>query len=254
MELFGLLGKRLGHSFSREYFNSKFKENGRNASYVNFEINDIACFPIVIRQFGALKGLNVTVPYKEQVLPYLDEISADAESIGAVNMIRINHDDPRYPYTIGHNTDYIGFRDSLHDFILDGNGSGRDIASVVKRTLILGSGGASKAVKYALESLGVEVTIVSRKPHNLSEISYEDLSKDIVESSQLIVNTTPLGMWPNVNSAPQFPYHYLSDKHYCYDVVYNPLRTEFMRLCANRGAKVKNGLEMLHRQAEAANF
>jgi shikimate dehydrogenase len=258
MEIFGLIGKRLGHSFSRSYFTEKFAQRGRDAVYWNFEMPDIKGFPAVLQEFRGLKGLNVTVPYKEEVLPYLDEISEEARAIGAVNMIRISHDTSGTPHTKGFNTDYIGFRDSLVGFITGSKEvtaeTLQEVGRRLHRALILGNGGAAKAVRYALQSLGVEVLTASRHPITGKTIAYSDITAELLSDTQLIVNATPLGMYPNIDAAPEIPYHLLNASHYCYDLTYNPAETLFMRHSASFGASVMNGLEMLHRQAEAAGF
>ncbi len=258
MDIYGLIGKRLGHSFSRSYFTEKFAKTGRDAAYWNFEMPYIQGFAAVLQEFRGLKGLNVTVPYKEEVLPYLDEISEEARAIGAVNMIRISHDASGTPHTKGFNTDYIGFRDSLVGFILGDKvvtaEALQEVGRRLQRALILGNGGAAKAVRYALQSLGIEVVTASRHPVTGKTIAYSDITEELLSGTQLIINATPLGMYPNIDAAPDIPYHLLNASHYCYDLTYNPAETLFMRRSASYGASVMNGLEMLHRQAEAAGF
>lgn len=235
--MYGLIGYPLGHSFSADFFNKKFAEEGLNEEYKLFPIENIKEFPTLISSHPDLKGLNVTIPYKSQIIPFLHSLDLDAEKIGAVNVIKLDQSGTLK----GFNTDAIGFRDSLIHML----------SSEIRSALVLGTGGASKAVVYVLNQLGIIPLIVSRNPKD-GEISYSDISKEVIDSHKLIVNTTPLGMWPNVNSSPDIPYHFLTLHHLCYDLVYNPTTTEFMRKASENGARTKNGLEMLHRQALAA--
>lgn len=239
---YGLIGFPLGHSFSKKYFSEKFKKEGIKASYDLYPLESISELEQLLREESLLKGLNVTIPYKEAVLPYLSSISEEAKKIGAVNTIKIKiSDSANEKFLEGYNTDFIGFRDSLQPLLNE----------EIKNALILGTGGASKAVKFALESLGINTTYVSRHPKD-GQLTYQELTSDIIDSNLLIVNTTPLGMSPNIDSCPEIPYHLLSSSHISYDLVYNPEITEFMKRSAQYGAKVKNGLEMLYMQAEAA--
>ncbi len=234
---FGLIGYPLGHSFSKGYFERKFgREDIADAVYQNFEIDDIGQFPRLLKQNQALVGLNVTIPYKERILPYLTEISEAADAIGAVNTLLIAGDSIK-----GFNTDYIGFRDSLKPLL----------KSQHRQALILGTGGSSKAVAYALGQLGIAYRFVSRQRDEVG-FSYERLNKEIIESHLLIVNTTPLGMHPRVGEAPAIPYQYLTTEHLLYDLIYNPAETLFLQNGKAQGAAIKNGLEMLERQAEAS--
>ncbi len=239
-KIYGLIGFPLTHSFSRNYFNQKFEAEGINAQYLNFELPDIGDFMEVISEYPTLSGLNVTIPYKEQVLPYLNEIDDDAAKIGAVNVIKIIRDkgDIRFK---GYNSDIIGFSDSIAPLLKD------------RRTnaLVLGTGGASKAVVRGLQNLGVNTTLVSRASRP-GVITYNDLTPDIIAQNLIIVNTTPLGMYPHVDECPDIPYQYLTPEHLCYDLLYNPDVTLFMRKAAQQGAETKNGLEMLLLQAFAA--
>lgn len=236
MDKYGLIGYPLGHSFSKIYFTDKFRKEGLSSTYELFPLSAITEFTGLIEQNPELRGLNVTIPYKETVMTYLTGLSPEAEAIGAVNVIKIDGDS-----LVGYNTDFIGFRDSLKPMLRE------DITDA----LVLGSGGASKAVCHALRVLGINPTIVSRNPHD-ELIGYSDLTPEVMEKNMLIVNTTPLGMAPHIDSAPDIPYHLLGDRHICYDVVYNPAETLFMKKAGKAGAKVKNGLEMLHLQAEHA--
>lgn len=243
--MFGIIGKKLGHSFSADFFNKKFQKEGLDESYHKFEIDDINLLPSLIKNHPDLKGLNVTIPYKQQVIPFLDSLSDEARNIGAINVIKIFRDGEKILLK-GYNSDAIGFRESLVPLL----------NSDVKKALVLGSGGASKAVTYILKSLGIEPSIVSRTPNkevsDIKQYSYDELTKELIEDHQLIVNTTPLGMFPEVEFYPPIPYSFITDKHICYDVIYNPMETEFMKKCSRQGAVVKNGMDMLHLQAIAA--
>lgn len=241
MERYGLIGYPLGHSFSARYFNERFEREKREAEYVNYEIPSIEDFREVMKD-ESIRGLNVTIPYKEKIIPYLDGLDEAAAEIGAVNVIRIlRHDDGRKELK-GYNSDVIGFMNSIAPLLKPHH----------THALILGTGGASKAVHHGLLQLGISVLNVSRTPKNSGTISYADVNREILEQYKIIVNTTPLGMFPKTEEAPDLPYS-LTDKDFLlYDLVYNPEITTFMRKGAERGAVVKNGLEMLHLQAEAA--
>lgn len=241
MEKYGLIGYPLKHSFSKGYFNEKFESENIDAEYVNFEIPSIKDFKDVIADNPDLKGLNVTIPYKEQVIPYLDGLSADAEKIGAINVIKIEHDNKGKTKLIGYNSDIIGFVESIKPLLLDSH----------KKALILGTGGASKAVYHGLLKLGIESTFVSRTP-KFKMLTYEELTKEIIDEHTVIVNCTPVGMYPHVDECPQIPYEYLTSKHLLYDLLYNPNTTLFMKKGEEHGATTKNGLEMLLLQAFAA--
>lgn len=238
MRKYGLIGKKLGHSFSKKYFTEKFeRENVSDATYDLYELESIDLFPGLLQRNPELCGLNVTVPYKEAVLPYLDKLDAAAARIGAVNAIRINDGK-----TEGYNTDYIGFKESLLKFYPIHEGS---------RALVLGTGGASKAVRTALDDLGISFRMVSRRAED-ENLTYEGITPDLVQQYDLIINTTPLGMYPEVHTLPLLPYTFLTHHHHLYDLVYNPESTGFMEKGTEAGAQVMNGLEMLYRQAEAA--
>lgn len=238
--IFGLIGYPLSHSFSKNYFNQKFQSEGINARYLNFELPDIGDLMEVVAEYPNLCGLNVTIPYKEQVLPYLDSIDDNAKKIGAVNVIKIVHDNNNLKFK-GYNSDIIGFMDSIRSLLTPER----------KKALVLGTGGAAKAVFQGLINLGIEPTYVSRKAGE-GILTYKDLSPEIIESHTVIVNTTPLGMYPHVEECPDIPYNLLTPLHLCYDVVYNPEETMFMKKAAEHGAETKNGLEMLLLQAFAA--
>lgn len=234
MRLFGLIGFPLSHSFSKGFFTDKFsRENIPGCAYENFPIPDISAFPSLWENNPALEGLNVTIPYKQAVMTYLDELTDAAKAIGAVNCIRRNG-----KRLIGHNTDVLGFGRSLQPLLTAHH----------TQALVLGTGGAAQAVKYALTSLNIPYTEVSRS----GPITYEAVTEDMMRSHKLIVNTTPLGMYPNVDAAPPLPYAFAGPEHLFYDLVYNPAETLFMKKGLERGAAAKNGHEMLILQAEAS--
>lgn len=234
-KLYGLVGRNIAYSFSRAYFTEKFAASGIvEAEYVNFDIGDISEFVEIIAQPN-LKGLNVTIPYKEAIIPLLDKMSDAARKIGAVNTIKI-HDDKTLE---GFNTDVFGFRHSLEPMLGPNH----------KQALILGTGGASKAVAFALDSLGISYRFVSRNADGKS-IGYKSLSEETLENYQIVINTTPLGTFPNVESCPEIPYHHFTPSHIAFDLVYNPSESKFLNNAKKYGAVIKNGLEMLQLQAE----
>ena len=241
MEKYGLIGYPLRHSFSIGYFNEKFRSEGINAEYVNFEIPNINDFMEVIEENPNLCGLNVTIPYKEQVIPFLNELDRDTAKIGAVNVIKIIRQPKGKVKLVGYNSDIIGFTDSIKPLLTRQH----------KYALILGTGGASKAVWHGLESLDITPTLVSRTPKE-GVLTYKDLTPEIIDKYKVIVNTTPVGMYPHVDECPDIPYTYLTEDHLIYDLLYNPDETLFMKKAKERGATVKNGLEMLLLQAFAA--
>lgn len=238
---YGLAGYPLGHSFSKDFFNKKFAEEGIPAEYLNFEIPDIKDITEIFSLPG-LSGLNITIPYKESVLNYIDRVSAEAAKVGAVNVIEfVRNSDDHTVISVGHNTDVIGFRESIRPLLSSGHTS----------ALVLGTGGASKAVVQALSELGIKTTIVSRDIAK-GDLTYASLNRDIIEQHTVIVNATPLGTWPETDCAPDIPYQFITPLHVCHDVVYNPAETKFMKLCRQHGAIVKNGHDMLKLQAIAA--
>lgn len=240
MDIYGLIGHPLGHSFSKKFFNEKFKNESIDAEYRNFDIDSIASFSAIIEEEQTLKGLNVTIPYKEQIIPYLDELSEEAQAIGAVNVIKISRQDGKVSLK-GYNSDVIGFTDSIRPLLNDTH----------RKALILGTGGASKAIRYGLKKLGIETTFVSRtSKHGM--LTYSDLSEEIMKEYTVIVNCSPVGMFPHTDECPDLPYHYMGSGHILYDLVYNPEETLFMRLGREHGAITKNGLEMLILQALAS--
>ncbi|MCM1505194.1 MAG: shikimate dehydrogenase [Muribaculum sp.] len=235
--IFGLIGFPLTHSFSQTFFNQKFEAENISAQYLNFEIPDIGDLMEVVSEYPTLCGLNVTIPYKEQVLPYLDEIDDDAKKIGAVNVIKFIRKKGSLKFK-GYNSDIIGFSDSIKPLLTPPR----------NKALILGTGGAAKAVKQGLLNLGVEPTLVSRTPRE-GVITYTDLTEEIMDTHKVIVNTTPLGMYPHIDECPDIPYPLLTPQHLCYDLLYNPDVTLFMKRAREHGAQIKNGLEMLLLQA-----
>lgn len=247
--IYGLIGRRLGHSLSAEIFNNKFGIEHIDAEYCLFEIPSIEGIRTFLSRIPNLKGINVTVPYKEEIFPYLDYISPEAQSIGAVNVVRVERNSEGQMILGGYNSDVYGFTESIRPILRED----------IKKALILGTGGASKAVEAGLRSLNIDTTLVSRNPPktnndniNREIINYRALTAQTISETLLIVNTTPLGMWPNIDSSPDIPYEVLTRDHICYDVVYNPAMTLFMRKSAQQGAVTVNGLQMLHLQAVRA--
>ena len=241
MDKYGLIGFPLGHSFSKQYFTDKFAREGIDAEYKNFEIPSIGMLPQILKENRDLCGLNVTIPYKRAVIPYLDKISEKAKEIGAVNVIRVTRNESGRPVLEGFNSDAIGFRDSIAPLLSPSK----------HNALIIGTGGASHAICRALSELGVRWSHVSRK-RNEGVYCYEDLTIDIIRDHDIIINCSPVGMFPHVDEAPNIPYEGITSRHLLYDLIYNPEVTEFMKRGAAQGAIVKNGLEMLHLQAEAS--
>lgn len=241
MDTYGLIGYPLKHSFSRGYFTEKFINENIEATYLNFEIEDISLFPDIINRHPSLKGLNVTLPYKEQIIPYLDELDPQAEAIGAINVVKVSRSDGKIKLT-GFNSDIIGFENSISPLINK---------AIHRKALILGTGGASKAVSKGLENLGIEWTYVSRTPRE-GRFTYKDIDENILGDYTVIVNASPVGTYPNAEDAPDIPYNLLSPKHLLYDLVYNPAETKFLRLGKEQGTTIKNGAEMLKLQANAA--
>lgn len=240
MDKYGLIGYPLGHSFSKSYFNEKFENEGINAEYINFEIPTLDSLPEVLASNPELKGLNVTIPYKEKVISYLDSISPEARAIGAVNVIRVDHKG-NDTYLKGFNSDVIGFTKSIEPLL----------ERFHKKALILGTGGASKAINFGLKSLGLETVFVSRFERP-GTIQYSQITPDIIQEYNVIVNCTPCGMYPHIDECPQLPYEAMTSKNILYDLLYNPDETLFMKKGAQHGATVKNGLEMLLLQAFAS--
>jgi shikimate dehydrogenase len=233
MKQYGLIGYPLSHSFSPDFFNKKFKAENIDAQYTAFPLATVSSFKDLLAAEPNLAGLNVTIPYKTSIIPFLDELSTAAEKIGAVNCIQF-----KQGRLIGHNTDFIGFADSLKPLL----------QSKHKRALILGTGGASKAVAYALNALSIPYQYVSSS--DSSALQYAAINKKILDAHQIIINTTPLGMSPATDACPALPYHLLNENHLVYDLIYNPEQTKFLATAAAQGAQTKNGAEMLYLQAE----
>lgn len=235
---YGLIGYPLGHSCSPRYFNEKFKREGRNAEYLPFEIEEISELKNILTRYPDLKGFNITIPHKQNIIPLLDRMSEEAEQVGAVNCVKVEHQNGEIRLT-GYNTDVYGFKNSLLEFI----------PSSIGKALVLGNGGAAKAVRYALHSLGMTVLTVSRTPKTETEIGYADIPA-LLGDFKLIVNTTPLGTWPKTENCPDLPYEQLSPEYYLFDLVYNPETTEFMKRGTAVGAHTRNGYGMWKGQAE----
>lgn len=240
MRLFGLIGKPLGHSFSSSYFGDKFKRLAINAEYHNYPLENLEDINDLIRNEDRLEGLNVTLPYKEDILAFLDYIDPLAKAIGAVNVIKLRRIDNRIQL-FGYNTDILGFKASLSSRLVTG----------IKKALVLGTGGAALAVIHGLMDMGIEYSMVSRNPKE-DMLGYKDLGAEIFKEYKLIINTTPLGMYPDLEFAPEIPYNQLTENNILYDLVYNPTETLFMKKGKERACITIGGLEMLHMQAEEA--
>ncbi|CAG0991411.1 MAG: shikimate dehydrogenase [Bacteroidetes bacterium] len=238
MKTYGLVGFPLSHSFSKTYFTEKFlKENIQNCEYLNFELEKISFLPELLESNQNIVGFNVTVPYKQSIIPYLHELDKTAEKIGAVNTVKINKGK-----LIGYNTDEYGFRFSLKPFLEKKH----------RNALILGNGGASRAVQYVLKDLGIEYTIAQRNPEKKEHLSFTEITEKVIQYHLLIINTTPVGMYPNVNACIDLPYHCISKEHLLYDLIYNPAKTLFLKKAEQQNASTINGLSMLQLQAEKA--
>ncbi len=243
MRVFGLIGYPLSHSFSRKYFLEKFKiENITDAEYRNFSISAIKKFPKILKEQENFAGFNVTAPYKEAIIPYLHKLDKSASQINAVNVIKIiNQNGVRK--LIGYNTDIYGFSRDLQ----------KQINSDVKTALILGTGGAARAVFFALKKMNIKAKFVSRKENAKDNfLIYKDLNQSIISENQLIVNATPLGIFPDIDKKPDIPYRFLTENHFLFDLIYNPPLTQFLSEGKKYGASIQNGLDMLHIQAEKA--
>lgn len=241
MDLYGIIGRPLTHSFSPRFFTEKFEKDAVDAQYLKFELSDISQFTDLVKDNPNLKGLNVTIPYKEEIMPFLDSLDPQAQEIGAINVIKFIRKEGQLKL-IGYNSDIIGFQNSIKPLLNP---------EIHKRALVLGTGGASKAVAKALDNLDVDFMYVSRTP-SAQQLSYNDLTEDIILNNTVIVNTSPLGTYPKVDEAADIPYQFLTSNHLLYDLVYNPDETKFLRLGKERGAAIKNGAEMLQLQALAA--
>ncbi|MBD0833266.1 shikimate dehydrogenase family protein [Aestuariibaculum sediminum] len=239
MNKLGLLGRNISYSFSRSYFKKKFEdEQIHNTTYENFDIPSIDDLPKILINTKGLKGFNVTIPYKQEVIPYLDKLNKKAKAIGAVNTIRVT----KKGKLIGYNTDCYGFKKSLKPHLKKHH----------KSALILGTGGASKAVAYSLDKLGISYKYVSRSASKGVEYTYKDLTESIIKDNKVIVNCTPLGTFPNIENRPDIPYNGITSKHILFDLIYNPEETTFLKLGKKHQAKTINGLNMLIFQAEKA--
>jgi shikimate dehydrogenase len=235
---FGLVGKDIGHSFSAAYFTERFAKDGAvDCSYENFDLPDIVLFPAFIKESPDLAGLNVTIPYKEQIIPFLDSLSRKAMQIGAVNVIRFT----KKGKLKGYNSDYYGFEQSLQPLLQPHH----------KKALILGTGGASKAVAFALQQMGILYAFVSRVP-SANTVAYEHLNATTFDNYQIVINCTPLGTSPNVDDFPPIPYQFFTDKHIAFDLIYNPELTLFLKKAKENRATTQNGMDMLVYQAEKA--
>jgi shikimate dehydrogenase len=241
MKRYGLLGYPLTHSFSKRHFTEKFETEKIESTYENFEIDTIDKFPEVIKNNPEIIGLNVTIPYKEQVIPFLDELNDSAKEIGAVNTIQVKRTESGI-HLKGFNTDTYGFESSLKPLLKDYH----------KKAIILGTGGASKALKFVLTKLGIEFVSASIEELKENEIRYEDINEKMMADRLLIINATPLGTYPKVDTFANIPYEFITDKHLLFDLVYNPEVTQFMQKGLDKGATVKNGYEMLLQQARKA--
>lgn len=230
---YGLIGKNINYSFSKKYFNDKFlKENITNCSYENYDLQSVKDFKKIIKD-NAIKGFNVTIPYKEEIMEFINKIDPIAKKIGAINTIKIHNKN----IIEGYNTDYIGFVISLKNLITN-----------QKKALVLGTGGASKAIIFGLSSIGIESTIVSRNKRE-GVISYSELNKKVIEENTIIINCTPLGTFPKTQECPKIPFEFLSSNHICYDLIYNPEKTKFLLESEKMGATIINGKKMLENQA-----
>ena len=236
MDKYGIIGNPLGHSFSKGFFTEKFAREGIDAEYLNFQIPEIGKLTEVLQENPELRGINVTLPYKTEVIPFLDELSDEAREIGAVNVVQI-----RNGHLKGFNSDIIGFTRSIQPLLKPHH----------RKALILGTGGASRAIRVGLTRLGLKWKYVSRTPRE-GMFTYEDITAETLREYEVIVNCSPVGMFPKVDECPAIPYEFLTQDNLLYDLVYNPENTLFMKKGALQGAVVKNGLEMLHLQAIAS--
>jgi len=242
MREFGLIGYPLGHAYSQKYFEDKFKNLGiTDAKYNLFPISEISKIHNIITSQPNLIGLNVTTPYKELVIPYLNELDETILRLGTVNTIKITRNGEKFSLK-GYNTDVFGLQKTFAELNFP-EGS---------KALIFGSGGSGKTVSFVLKEMGIGSTNVSREPENLKQISYSNITEAVLKRHNILINATPVGMFPNIDSCPQIPYKYVTDKHFCIDLVYNPAQTLFLKKCADKGALTVNGLTMLYEQADKA--
>ncbi|HEY5511497.1 MAG TPA: shikimate dehydrogenase [Prolixibacteraceae bacterium] len=241
MQTYGLIGYPLSHSFSKRFFTAYFEKESIDAEYLNFEISNLSLLPAVIKEHPGLIGFNVTIPYKQAIIPYLDSCDPKAAAINAVNTVKVDRTDGT-PRLRGFNTDLIGFRDSLRPLLQTHH----------SQALVLGTGGASKAVVAVLDDLSIPSLLVSRDSKPGTSISYKDLTRKLLGEHTIIINTTPLGTFPKIEGCPEIPFEYITERHLLFDLVYNPPVTQFLQKGAERGATIKNGYEMLELQALAA--
>lgn len=228
---YGLIGKSLGHSFSKSFFENYFEKNEIDSSYSNIELESIQDFKSIDNSFN---GFNVTIPYKESIIPFLDELSEEAKAIGAVNVVQFIDGKK-----VGHNTDAFGFHQSIKPFLTNKH----------ERAMILGTGGASKAVSFVLNKLGLNVIFISRNPSEENEFNYDDINEHMINACKLIVNTTPVGTFPDINDCVLFPFEHLTQDHLVIDLIYNPIKTSFLNQAENNDASIINGETMLKQQA-----
>jgi len=239
MNKYGLIGFPLGHSFSKKYFTEKFKNEHINAKYDLYELDEISLF-VALKEDAELCGLNVTIPYKEKIIPFLDEVDTIAAKIGAVNVIKFIRSGDKLLLK-GYNSDAVGFEESIKPFL----------KPLHTKALILGTGGASKAIEFVLNKLNIQTSFVSRNP-TLEMISYPELNAKTMQDNTIIINATPVGTFPHVDACPDIPYQFLSSEHLVFDVVYNPAKTLFLKKAEQHGATILNGEKMLELQAETA--
>lgn len=234
---YGIIGNPLTHSYSPAFFNEKFSQKGLTSAYHAFDIASIEAFPTIVQEHPLMRGFNVTIPYKQAVMPYLHKIDPNAEAIGAVNVVKVEYVDGR-PFLTGYNSDWYGFTRSLQPLLKPWH----------NKALVLGTGGASKAITYALTQLGIEYKLASRTP-KAGQFSYQDITPAIMEEYTIIINTTPIGTFPHIKECPNIPYQYITDKHLAFDLTYNPIRTLFLQQAETKGATIRNGWEMFVYQA-----
>ena len=235
---YGIIGNPLCHSLSPNFFNERFTQKNIRSEYLKFEIESIAEFPNIIKEHPMLVGLNVTIPYKQAVIPYLDELDEHAKAMGAVNVVKVETREDGSKYLKGYNSDWYGFTESFKPLINETH----------KNALILGTGGASKAIAYSLELLDITYKFVSRKPIE-NGLTYDDLTEEVMNAHTIIINTSPVGTFPNVKECPNIPYHCITRNHVVYDLIYNPIETMFLRQAETCGAAIQNGWKMFVNQA-----
>jgi len=231
-KIYGLIGKNINYSFSKNFFNNKFENEKINAVYINFDIKKIEEFKTIVTE-NNISGLNITIPYKESIINQLDYVDPTAKEIGAVNTIKFHNN-----ILSGYNTDYLGFYTSI-----------KNIVNSNTKALILGTGGASKAIAYTLKILKIKYLFVSRSKKNKNYINYNEISKEIINKHNLIINCTPLGTFPEINQIPQIPISLITNRHIVYDLIYNPSKSLLLKRCEENGAKIINGYQMLENQA-----